>query len=225
MLVGAIAVGIFVALMTAAIIGELLSPKLDAGIFPGIIAGIWAAWPLLHYGRLDRYNFMNPVPRCYPVPLRQAYSKVRTLLEKKSYNYGDRWKVLSADTQTRSIHAVLQFTVQDIKVEPHLDSIWNIQKERLRRFVDMEITFKEQPDDSTIIQFNFQLKVEGVEYQSCDSIISGLLDEVQTLLGTGTRAGEPVVAHLSAPPIALLAITAIAIVMLYNDISSAVFKP
>ena len=70
-----IVLGLFVWGLVGALTGECVVHKADAGVFPGLIAGIWAAWPFFHQGRVQRYNFLHPVPRRYKLPLKQAFCK------------------------------------------------------------------------------------------------------------------------------------------------------
>ena len=63
MFLAAIAAGVITWLLVGSTLGVIVLHKNEAGIFPGLIAGIWAAWPLLHQGRVERYNFLHPAPK------------------------------------------------------------------------------------------------------------------------------------------------------------------
>lgn len=110
----AITLGVFVFLLTGVFLGQMVLHNNEAGTFPALVAGIWAAWPFLHQARVQRYNFLHPVPREYKVPVKQAFAKVRELLADISYNFDDKWHVTSADTQSGKITADLRFTDEQI---------------------------------------------------------------------------------------------------------------
>ncbi len=86
----------------------------EGGFLPGLVAGVWAAWPFLHQARVQRYNFLHPVPREYKVHVKQAFSKVRDLLADTSYNFGDKWHIGRADTTSGRITADLRFTDEQV---------------------------------------------------------------------------------------------------------------
>jgi len=216
-----IATGIFVSFLIGSILGEFVLHKAEAGIFPGLVAGIWAALPFLYRGKVQRYNFLHPVPRRYQVPLRHAFSKVRTMISDKTYNYGDRWRILTADTQTRRIHAALQFIEEEEKRElGKLDTY----KQSVRRYLEMHVQFSEEPHDTTVIQFDFHPKVEGLSYHACDEIVAALIADVQAALGTSTKAGNPIAIILPAPPWWLLGVTGLALFLICTDVMAEVFK-
>ena len=215
MIIG-VATGIVVFLLTGAVLGQFVLHNNQAGIFPGLVAGIWAAWPLLCHGKVQRYNFLHPVPRRYQLPARHAFSKVRTVIDDKVYNYGDRWKILTADTQARRIHAMLQFSDDEDRGD---------NKQRVQRMIEMNVQLKVEPNDATIVQFNFRPKVEGVAYHACDAVISALLADVQASLGANTEAANPAAVNLPAPPWWLLGLTAWTLYIMWGDVMAAVFKP
>jgi hypothetical protein len=219
-----IGLGIFVFLLTGAVLGQLVLHKNDAGILPGLVAGIWAAWPFFHHGGVQRYNFLHPVPRRYKVPLKQAFAKVRDIITEKTYNYGDKWHVATADTIQRRITASLRFTEEESHIEGSSLSNIHARKERVQRLLELDVQMKEEPNDTTIVQFDFRPRVEGVAWYACDSIIAGITNDAEAALGPGTDAGNPAATALPAPPWWLLGVTALAILTLWGDVMNAVFK-
>ncbi len=222
-------VGIVLGLIVWGVVGSLTGDyvlhKPDAGVFPGLIAGIWAAWPFFHQGRVQRYNFLHPVPRRYKLPLKQAFSKVRQIITEKTYNYGDKWHVAIADTTQRRIKATLRFTEEELKVEVDARGQVQTRKERVQRLLEMDVQMKEEPNDTTVVQFDFEPKVEGLVFNACDSIISEIVNDVEAALGPGTDVGNLLDTSLSAPPWWLLGVTAFGLSILWNDVMASVFKP
>lgn len=226
MLIAGIAVGIFAWLLTGSIVGVIVTHGYNhgnAGMFPGLVAGIWAAWPLIYQGKIQRYNFLHPVPKRYKVSVKQAFKKVREILDEKIYNFGDGWKVSNADTQARRIKAALKWTDEETKMEPGHGGQVNTRTVRVQRLLELDVQMKEEPGDNTVIQFDFHPRVEGLTYTACDGIVSGLLSEMEAALGAGTPAGNPIATTVPAPPWWLLGVTAIALFWLFGDVMAAVF--
>jgi hypothetical protein len=194
------------------------------GVTEGLVAGICAAWPFFHQGGIMRYNFLHPVPRRYKVPLKQAFAKIRQIISEKSYNFGDKWQVSTADTMQRRITATLKFTEEESRGFEGTN-ISNIRhnKERVQRLLKMDVQFKEEPNDSTVVQFDFLPKVEGVNFAACDSIIEVLVSDTEAALGPGTDAGNAADKTVPAPPWWLLGLAALGLMALFGDVMKAVF--
>jgi hypothetical protein len=220
-----IILGLIVWGIVGAITGECVVHKADAGVFPGLVAGVWAAWPFFHHGRVSRYNFLHPVPRRYKAALKQAFAKVRQIIDEKTYNYGDKWHVSTADTIQRRITATLKFTEEESQgfEGTNLGNIRH-KTQRVQRLLELDVQFKEEPSDTTVVQFDFRPRVEGVAWYACDSIIAGITNDAEAALGPGTDAGNPADTSLPAPPWWLLGVTGLAIFGLFNDVTTAVFK-
>lgn len=208
--------------VVGAVTGQLVVHKNEAGMFPGLIAGIWAAWPLLHQGGVQRYNFLHPVPRRYKVPAKQAFKSIRTILAEKTYNMGDKWSVSTADTQTTRIHATLRFS--DEKTEHSMDARGGVHSKTVheKRHLEMDIQMKDE-GNSTVIQFDFVPRIEGSSFFACDSIVEGLLRDTEAALGAGEQAGNPASTRVPAPPWWLLGLTAFGLFLLLGDVMQAVF--
>jgi len=220
----AITLGIFVFLLTGAFLGQMVLHNNEAGTFPGLVAGIWAAWPFLHEARVQRYNFLHPVPREYKVPVKQAFAKVRELLADISYNFGDKWHVASADTQSGKITADLRFTDEQIHYDMDSRGQIHTRKERLQRHVGLEITLSDTGRDTTLVYLDFAPKVEGVQFRACDSIVTGLIDSIEMRLGPGTQVGDESDTRLPAPPWWLISLSALALFAFLGDIQKAIFQ-
>ena len=82
-----IGLGVFIFLLVSAFTGQCITrPDQGAGCFPGLIAGIWVAWPFFHHAGVSRYNFLHPVPKEYKVSLKQAFAQIRDILSDVTYN-------------------------------------------------------------------------------------------------------------------------------------------
>jgi hypothetical protein len=194
------------------------------GVTEGLIAGIWAAWPFFHTGRVQRYNFLHPVPRRYKTPLKQAFAKIRQIIGEKNYNFGDKWHVTTADTMQRRITATLRFTEEESRGFEGTN-VSNIRHNtaKVQRLLELDVQMKEEPNDTTVVQFDFQPKVEGANFTACDSIVAGIVNETEAALGPGSDAGNPADTSLPAPPWWLLGLGALGVLALLGDVMKAVF--
>jgi len=222
-----IGLGIIVGLFVWGLVGSLVSCYVlrtpQAGVPEGLAAAIWAVWPFFHSGRVKRYNFLHPVPRCYKVPLKQAFAKIRQVIGDKTYKFGDKWHVSTADTMQRRITANLRFADE----ESHIDgsSLANIHSrtQRVQRLIELDVQMKEEPNDSTVVQLDFHPKVEGLAWNACDAIVAGIANDVEAVLGPGTNAGSPADTTFPAPPWWLIAVGALGAFVLFCDVVKAVF--
>lgn len=218
-----IVAGVFAFLVSGAFIAECVVHQKEAGLFPGLVVGIWAAWPFMYKGSVQRYNFLHPVPRRYKYPLKHAFAKIRQIVAEKTYNFGDKWHVAIADTTQHRVAASLRYTEEETKIEGDARGQLHTRKERVQRLLEMDVQFKDEGNDSTVVQFDFSPRVEGTAFYACDSIITGLLADVEASLGPGTDAGTPADSALPAPPWWLLGLTATAVIVLWGDVMKAVF--
>ncbi|MBU6455623.1 MAG: hypothetical protein KGS72_27880 [Cyanobacteria bacterium REEB67] len=194
------------------------------GVMEGLVAGVWAAWPFFHKGSVMRYNFLHPVPRRYKTPLKQAFAKVRQIISDKTYNFGDKWHVSTADTTARRITATLRFTEEESQgfEGTNLANIRH-KTQRVQRLLELDVQMKEEPNDVTVVQFDFRPRVEGVAFHACDSIIAGIVSDVEAALGPGTDAGNAADTSLPAPPWWLIGVGGLGLLQLWGDVMKAVF--
>jgi len=183
MAIVAIIVGTFVFLLTGAIIGGA-SHDAGAGIVPGLVLGILAAYPIFKSACEERSKFLHPEPREYKVPAKIAFAKIRDILAETSYNYGDKWNVVTADTQSGRITANLRFMDEYTHFEGDARGQIHTRKERVHRFVALDIQIRPTDQGTTAIQMDFSPTVEGVNYAACDSIISSLSRRIESALGS-----------------------------------------
>lgn len=219
-----IILGVLVFLAVGAMVAELVVHQKEAGLFPGLVAGIWAAWPFIHQGGVQRYNFLHPVPRRYKQPLKHVFAKIRQILSEQTYNFGDKWHVSTADTMQHRITASLRYTEEETKIEGDARGQLHTRKERVQRLIEMDVQFKDEGADTTVVQFDFSPKIEGAAFGACDSIISGITSAAEAALGPGSDAGKPADKTLPAPPWWLLGLTLLSLMTLWGDVMKAVFK-
>lgn len=181
MAIVAISIGFFVFLLTGATLSEITHDT-GAGIIPGIILGIMAAAPLFKLAAQERSNFLHPEPREYNIPTKLAFAKIRDFLAEVSYNYGDKWHVVTADTQSGRITANLRFMDEHTHFEGDARGNIHTRKERFHRFLSLEIQVRPTERGTTAIQLDFSPRVEGVNYSACDSIVSQLVHAVDAAL-------------------------------------------
>lgn len=183
MAIVAIVIGIFVFLLTGAVTNEFTHDP-GAGILPGLILGFLAAAPLFKLAAQERSNFLHPEPREYNIPAKLAFAKIRDFLAETSYNYGDKWHVVTADTQSGRITANLRFMDEYTHIEGDARGNIHTRKERLQRFLALNIQVSATERGTTIVHLDFVPRVEGVNYAACDSIVSSMSNTVEQLLGT-----------------------------------------
>ena len=221
-----IGLGIFVFLLVGAITGECITTDdKGAGVFPGLVAAVWVAWPFFHNAGVSRYNFLHPVPKEYKQPLKQAFAQIRDILADTSYNFGDKWNIATADAMQKRILASLRFTEEESRgfEGTNLSNIHH-RSERVQRLLEMEVQFKDTGNDTTIIQFDFHPRIEGVQWYACDHIVNGLINRVEASFGPGTDRGQPADTKLPAPPWWLIGLGGLAVLNLGSSIMTAVFK-
>lgn len=182
MAIVAIIAGAFVFLLTGALIGEA-SHDAGAGILPGLVLGILAAIPIFKSACEERAKFLHPEAREYNVPAKIAFAKIRDILAEVSYNYGDRWNVVTADTQTGRITANLRFIDEFTRMEGDARGNIRTHKERLQRFLSVDIQVQSTERGTTTILMDFKPTVEGANYAACDSIIASLSSNIESSLG------------------------------------------
>jgi hypothetical protein len=178
----AIIVGTFVFLLTGALIGDA-SHDASAGIMPGLVLGVLAAIPIFKSACEERAKFLHPQAREYKVPAKIAFAKIRDILAEISYNYGDKWHVVTADTQTGRITANLRFMDEFTRFEGDARGHIHTRKERLQRFLAVEIQVQATERGTTAVLMDFRPTVEGVNFAACDSIISSLSANIESALG------------------------------------------
>lgn len=223
----AIVGGIIAFLVVGAIVSQTVvhDSYSSAGFFSGAVAAAWCIWPALKGHQVERYNTLRPVPKKYQLPWKNAFAKVREILDRANYKMGSRWHVSTADTQSKHIHATLQFMDEEGHWEAPGGRVENIQRrtERVRRLVEVDIQFQEQ-DDATVIQLDFRTQAEGSNpIYACDFVVEDVKNAIDREMGSGTAVGNPAEFVLGAPPWWLLGFTALGLMNLWGEVMKAVF--
>lgn len=214
----AMALGFSAFLFSASFIGTVILRNPEGGIFPGLVLGLWAAWPAIHSAILERTLLLHPQAIEYDLPAKVVFATIRDFLAEVSYNYGDKWRVVTADTQAGRIRANLSFT--DEVEQVHADARGHIhtRKERLLRFIDLNLSVSVTARGTTAVKLDFSSRADGANLFACDSIIASCQQALSTRLGEGKSDGTVLDRKLPAPPWWLLAVSALALINLYSNI-------
>jgi len=219
MILGTI-LGFVIASLIHAVLAHYLHINTDSATYVGIVAGVWVAWPFYAKSMAARAAFLHPPVRRYNLPVKHAFAKVRQLLSDITFNFGDKWYVSSADTLQRRITACLRFTDEEQRIDLSSSHHTSMRKERKQRLLELEVQLEEEPDDNTLIQFDFRATVEGVSWHACDRIIYAFLNDVQTQLGAGEVVDQPKASASLAPPWWLIAVTVICLLNLTGAVGN-----
>lgn len=218
-----IALGFSAFCFFGSLIGEVILHNGGAGLFPGIVIGIWAAWPCFHGWVVERRLFLHPQPREYELPAKIAFARIRDFLAEVTYNYGDKWRVVTADTQAGRITANISYTDEVVQVEAGAKGQLHTRKERLQRFVVLEVLVTDTGSGTTVVKMDFNAKADGSNIFACDSVISNCQKAISAQLGTFKLVGTTAAAtKLSAPPWWLLGLSALALINFYSNIMKGV---
>ncbi|MBY0293984.1 hypothetical protein K2Q08_01470, partial [Patescibacteria group bacterium] len=162
-------------------------------------------------------------PREYEVPAKVVFARIRDFLAEVSYNYGDKWRVVTADTQTGRITANMSYTDEVVQVEAGAKGQLHTRKERLQRFITLEVLVTDTGGGTTIVQLDFTAKADGSNLYACDSVISNCQKAISAQFGAFKPVGTTVAAtKLSAPPWWLLVLSALALINFYSNIMKGV---
>lgn len=225
MIIIAVGLGIVVFLLVGSFVGPGLLHNACAGLFPGVVAGIWAAWPLAHYHNVERKRFWHPQPKEYALDYQEAFGRVRKVLKNSRYDFGDKWHLEEQDQTDNYLMADMRFTQEEPWPEIVSLTKWQSRKRQVKRHLKLEVQFKPE-NYSTTVQLDFKPEIEGINYAACDSIIRQTKDSIESILGLGTPVGQPQQSSkLPAPPWWLLGLTVFMLLCFWNDIQTALLKP
>ena len=211
-------IGIFMGFIVYAYFGAFIGRQVThndvAGIFPGIVAAIWVAWPFFRLSMINHRDLMHPKPRIYPGTPQDNFERLHKLLNEAVYFYGDRWHIISANTQSNRLVANLTYREEEAQwaggnLNQH---VW------VRRFVKLEAYFKDSGDGGTIVQFDFEQRSEGMSGHVCDPIVMNVMEAFDESAGVGSSIGgfdEPI---LPAPPWWLLGLTSLSLLCFTWDV-------
>lgn len=221
------ALGIIIGILVFIFGGNFISTVLhnqSAGILPGLVIGMWVAWTITYFASVQKYNLLNPVPKQYNVPAKVAFAKIRDFLAEASYNYGDKWYVVTADTRTGRIMANLRFTEESVTFASDSRKGIGTVTERLQRFIELEVNIKPIGHGIVVIQLNFWTRIEGLNDDACDSMIENVENAIESQFGSGIPSGKPIDYKLPIPPKWLKYISLLALLELLDCTLRALFQ-
>lgn len=173
-----------------AFIGKINVPDQHVLFLPAMVLGSWAAVILARRLLMKRQLLLHPSPMEYQLPARVVFTRIRTFLNEASYNMGDSWQVVTADTQAGRIVANLRYA--DEKTSLHGDA-WGhirIQKERQQRFISLEINIKQLSRGLTMVQLHFVAQSEGANPFACDSVIADVQASISQALSISSQSAS-----------------------------------
>lgn len=222
-------VAIFGGILAFLVVGAIVSQTVvhdsyaEAGWLSGLVAAAWCVWPALKGHQVERYNMLKPVPILYKLPWKNAFAKVREILERANYKMGSRWHVSTSDTQSKHIFATLQFMDEEGKFEGSKVENLQYRTQRVRRLVELDVQFQDL-NEMTTIQLDFKTQAEGNNpIYACDFVVNDIKNAIEREMGPGTPSGDQAKFVLGAPPWWLLGVTAFGLMVLWGDVMKAVF--
>jgi len=187
-----------------------------SGDMPGLVAAIWAAWPFFHKGAVQRLNFLHPPAKAYDKSSADVFEQLHEMLRETVYRFGDRWHVITADTQAKRLVADLQYTDEEFNIVAAATG--KHSTERMRRLLRMSVSFKED-SGKAVVQFDFEPRGEGSDGDyACDPLIDEVEKAFEDRVGKGTTVSEGFPVKLPAPPWWLVGATGYALVCFAGDV-------
>ncbi|HEY9753550.1 MAG TPA: hypothetical protein V6C97_00160 [Oculatellaceae cyanobacterium] len=188
----------------------------QAGVFPGLIAGAWTAWPFIHFEATRQEQYLHPAPKIYDCNVEDAFTAIHTYLSETAYNYGDKWRVITADPPTMRIVAEITFQDEEIHFDINQRGEMRERKEFAKRYIKFECQMKSEAGRA-VIQCDFNRRIEGFNFASCDKIIEQVFGSIATNIGIGQPLKQLPIRALGAPPMPLLIATGIGLLFLAGD--------
>jgi len=186
------------------------------------VAALWAAWPFFNLGKPRAKNLKHPVPKTYNGRASDLFEDLHQLLRESAYRFGDRWSIVSADTQTNRIVATLQFTEEEQQVRLH-GFEWHYYPKNMRRLLKLEAHFIDKPDGQAIVEIDFETRIEGFDWHACDHFMEEVLESFENRVGAPLNYVPPQeLVAFPAPPWWLLGITVTGILVFACDMFTEV---
>jgi hypothetical protein len=148
------------------------------------------------------------------------------MLRTTVYRIGDSWKIVSANTQTNHLIADLQYYDEEFQINTQ-SGLTNYGhkagNERVRRFLRLEAQFKDTADGKTIVQFDFDPRIEGSDDHACDPVIRGVIAGFEKQVGEGTTVAGDYSNKLPGPPWWLVGFTGLTALCFVFDVIKNMF--
>jgi hypothetical protein len=206
----------FVAFLFVEVVcGEFATHNAHTGDFPGLVAWIWVAWPFFHAGDIRRFNFLHPAAKEYDKKCADVFAQLHQMLRETVYRFGDRWHVITADTEANRLVADLQYVDEEFSI----NSGFKPAAEKVKRFLRMTVLFKDAVGGKTVAQFEFEPRGEGMSGDyACDEVIKEVLKGFEGAIGKGTPLAGELPIKLPAPPWWLLGLTGWMVLSFAGDV-------
>jgi hypothetical protein len=150
--------------------GWLICPWTDGACLTSLVAGAWAAWFYIAKNPpAAKGDLYYPAPREYKLPLKEVYTRIAEVFDQSTYNYGDKWRIVTADTEAKKIVADLR-----------------MKNKNSQQFIQTEVAFTDTSTDSTIVRFQFEAHDDNwLEFHPCSDIIEELMKKIKFQIGEG----------------------------------------
>lgn len=200
-------------MVLAYIAGQVLLHDFQAGLIPGLALALWIGSAINHDAKEEKLNMLCPIPLKYPLPVKQAYPKVKKLVREYTHNYGRSFKIHPTNpSQTKELKADMTWTDTDEVADPSPNDYGKVRKTSVQRHIRLEIYFKSPDTDSTVVEIRWYPVAEGLNPRACELVIKEVNEQIRQLLGEGTTDLPPKQPWI--PPV-WLHVTTIACVALY----------
>jgi hypothetical protein len=210
-------IGVVVLFVVVNAVDEGLLHNPACGLIPGIVLAIWAAWPFFHYEKTGRHGAMHPTKE-YRVSSERAFNVIYNILSEGTYNYGNRWSIISANWQKGRILAELQLVDERIKIDvssknglPYVRTKSLAAPPRIR----IEAQVFDSADKTTIVKIDLYPEISTHEYSS---VIHSVTSAIEAQLGAASKV---ISTSFPIPPLWLLAITFAMLVYLLESVVSS----
>jgi len=179
------------------------------GFMTGVAVAIWVMWPFLHFWRVQRHNTFHPLTKSYKLSSQEIFVKLREILNETTYHFSDRWHVINADTEKNRIVAELRFVEEEDKFfDPGHPISRPEQVRRTLRFEALLLDIHE----GALVQLDFSTRIDGLDQSACDSLVTNLVDTIDTVLGVGVPITTPMSYKLPAPPWWIFLLTGVCLI-------------
>ncbi len=223
MIAAAIFVGIIAFVLVGSIVFSVVPNNYGACMLPATVGFMWGSWPLFYKAYERANNLLHPPIMMYPVNMQVAFSKMRQLLSELSYNFGDKWNTVVADTSTGRIVADLRFADDQFLTESDSRGMPHTRKTKVQRYIRLEMELKPEGSIATLLKMDFDTRIEGFDKSACDVILQGVIQGINDALGEGKMLEKSVPEKIPAPPWWLIGVTAMALFVLFIDVHKAVW--
>lgn len=209
--------------LIGALVYHAIPSNAGACWLPASIGFVWGAWPFFHKAQVRTYNLLHPASMRFPVNMQTAFSKLREMLTLLSYNFGDKWNVILADTNTGRIVAELRFSEEEARMETDGRGHPHSRNTRVQRYLRLEMALSPMASTDIALKIDFDSKIEGFNKMACDNVINGVMQEINNMLGQGQIIEQLLSEKIPAPPWWLISLTTIALFLLFFDVHKAIW--